>query len=99
MTNTGRYADLAVATLVVTDGAGTREVRYVRRRFLPPPATEAETLAEHTVVAGDRLDVVTARYLGDPLQFWRVADANLVIHPTELTDEVGERIRIALPQM
>ena len=94
MTDQGRYTDLDVATLVAADG---REIRYLRRRFVPPPASPAETLAEHTVVAGDRLDVVTARYLGDPLQFWRVADANLVVHPAELTDEVGERIRIALP--
>ncbi len=90
-----RYADTDVATLVAADG---REVRYLRRRFVPPPATPTEALAEHTVVAGDRLDVVTARYLGDPLQFWRVSDANLVVHPAELTDEVGERVRIALPR-
>ncbi|MEM1053949.1 MAG: LysM domain-containing protein [Bacteroidota bacterium] len=92
-----RYASLPTATRTTTDGS--REVRYVRRRFLPPPASGVEVLAEHTVVAGDRLDNVTARYLGDPLQFWRLCDANRVLHPDELTDEVGERIRIALPRL
>ena len=92
---TSRYAGLETATLA-TDGG---EVRYVRRRFLPPPPPEAEVLAEPTVVAGDRLDVITARYLGDPLQFWRLCDAHRVLHPSELTDEVGERIRIALPRL
>ena len=88
-----RYAPLETATHTTPDG---REVRYVRRRFVPPPDAGA-TLVEHTVVEGDRLDNVTARYLGDPQAFWRVCDANLVVHPDELSDEIGRRIRIALP--
>ena len=58
------------------------------------------TLAEHPITRGDRLDLVTARYLGDPTQFWRVCDANLVIHPDELVaaDRIGERLRIPVPQ-
>lgn len=95
-----RYHALDTATLVLADGDGrTREVRYVRRRFLPAPASDAETLATHTVVDGDRLDNVTARYLDDPLQFWRVCDAHAVLHPLELTDAVGATIRIALPRL
>jgi hypothetical protein len=58
------------------------------------------TLAEHPITQGDRLDLVTARYLGDPTQFWRVCDANLVIHPDELVarDRIGEQLRIPVPQ-
>ena len=41
-------------------------------------------LAEHVVVRGDRLDLIAAAYLGDPTQFWRICDANPVIHPEEL---------------
>ena len=55
------------------------------------------TLVEHMVTRGDRLDLITARYIGDPTQFWRVCDANDVLRPDELTQEVGFRIRIALP--
>ena len=46
---------------------------------------------------GDRLDNVTAKYLGDPTQFWRVADANDTLRPEELTAEIGRTITIALP--
>lgn len=97
---TSRYAASQTASVVVTgDDGATREVRYVRRRFLPAPATDAETLVEHTVVDGDRLDNLAARYLDDALQFWRVCDANHPMHPYELTDEVGETLRIALPRL
>lgn len=94
---TSRYASLKTATLEVTIGGTSREVRYVRRRFLPPPATEEQTLVEHTVADGDRLDHLAARYLDDPLEFWRLCDANEVMHPRELTREVGATVRIALP--
>ncbi len=54
-------------------------------------------LHEHTVTQGDRLDNVTAHYLGDPEQFWRVCDANNAMRPAEL-EEVGRRVRITLPE-
>ena len=44
-----------------------------------------------------RLDQITAKYLSDPTEFWRVADANELLRPEELTDEVGRRIVIAMP--
>jgi hypothetical protein len=72
-------------------------VVYVRRRFLPPPDRFA-LLQEHEVKQGDRLDNITARYLGDPEQFWRVADANNALDPVELTDTEGRRLRITLPE-
>lgn len=94
-----RYAGLDIATLDVRDRDGQRrELRYVRRRFVPPPADEAATLLEHTVIDGDRLDNVTARYLDDPEQFWRVCDANNTLHPHDLTAEAGRTIKITLPQ-
>jgi len=92
-----RYAALDTATLQATGGDGApRELRYVRRRFLPEVDDE-RTLVEHAVAQGDRLDNLTARYLGDPQQFWRVCDTNFALHPGELTDEVGEIVRITLP--
>jgi nucleoid-associated protein YgaU len=98
---TSRYAGVEVATTTVPDGVGgERTVRYLRRRFPPQPAT-LPTLAEHTVVRGDRLDIITAQYLGDPTQYWRICDANLSIHPDELTaaDRVGESLRVPVPQV
>ena len=72
-------------------------VVYLPRRFVPPPENFA-LLQEHTVTEGDRLDNVTARYLGDPEQFWRVADANCAMRPEALTAEIGRRLRITLPE-
>jgi hypothetical protein len=91
---TSRYFSIEIAKLETADGTA---VAYLRRRFLPggPPAT---IIAEHVVVEGDRLDNITARYLGDSEQFWRVCDANNAMRPEELTDEIGRRLRIALPQ-
>ena len=96
---TSRYAKLNVKTHLAPDpsgGAEPREIRHVERRFLPP-ASSATPMLEHAVTEGDRLDNVTAKYLGDPTQFWRVADANQVMAPEELTEEPGHRVVIALP--
>jgi hypothetical protein len=91
-----RYYSLATKTFIVTDAEGeTREVRYVERRFIPQEA--GPTLVEHSVVQDERLDQITAKYLSDPTEFWRVADANELLRPEELTDEIGRRIVIALP--
>jgi len=89
---TSRYYAIEATTLVV-DG---REVRYVRRRFLPTGAPST-VLAVHSVAQGDRLDNITARYLTDPEQFWRVCDANGAMRPDELTAEPDRRLMIPVP--
>ena len=89
-----RYAKIATSTYTTVDG---REIGYVRRRFLPQP-DRGQTVLEHRTSGGERLDNVTAKYICDPEAFWRVCDANLVIHPVELTDEIGRSVRIALPE-
>lgn len=92
-----RYYSIPDKQLEVAGPDGTsRQILYKQRRLIPQPDTAA-TLAEHTVVQGDRLDNITARYLGDPTQFWRVADANLEPSPFDLADEPGTRITIPLP--
>jgi hypothetical protein len=92
-----RYAQVADAEItVVTADGEPRTIRFKRRRF--PPAPEAQTVvAQHRVKQGDRLDNLTAVYLGDPTQFWRLCDANLVFAPSELTETLGRYIRIAIP--
>lgn len=77
--------------------AETKTVAYLRRRFVPRPE-RFDTLAEHFVVQGDRLDNVTAKYLGDPEQFWRLCDANNAMQPDELTEHPGQTVRITLPE-
>ena len=90
---TSRYAGIDVATLHTSDG---RKIAYLRRRVVPQPDRFA-LLREHVVVDGQRLDHIAATYLGDPEQFWRIADANGAIAPETLTDEAGDIIRITLP--
>lgn len=95
--STSRYASLAVLTHTVKgDDGEDREIRYASRRFIPDTSA-AVTLMEHTVTQGDRLDNITARTLGDPLLFWRVADTNLTLEPETLCDEPGSRVIISLP--
>jgi len=89
-----RYAGLETVKLELPDG---RTVVHLRRRFVPPPERFA-LLQEHVVVQGDRLDNITARYMGDPELFWQVCDANNALHPDELTEEIGRRLRITLPE-
>ena len=94
---TSRYYNIDTATLTVVDPDGQpRIIAYKRRRFVPP-IEGTTTLVEHTVAQGERLDNITARYLGDPTQFWRVCDANLVLDPDELSIAAGRVIRIAAP--
>lgn len=90
---TSRYAAVGVATY---DPPGGPPVPYLLRRFIPPPERFA-TVGEHRVAAGERLDLITATYLGDPTQFWRLCDANLAMRPAEL--ETPERVlRLTLPE-
>ena len=91
---TSRYNGIPTATLETADG---RKFVYVRRRFVPPPE-RFELLFEHLVTQGERPDLVAAQYLGDPEQFWRLCDANGAIRPDELTETVGRRLRITLPE-
>src|SRR5262249_18427123 len=91
---TSRYFNIETTTLETRDG---KTYAYLRRRFVPQPE-RFTTLQEHPVAQGDRLDNITARYPGDPLPFWRVGDANRAMRPKELTEEIGRRLRITLPE-
>lgn len=91
---TSRYHGIDTATMETVDG---KSIIYLRRRFIPPPE-RFSLLQEHTVVQGDRVDNLANQYLGDPEQFWRLCDANSVMRPCELTETIGRRIRITLPE-
>jgi hypothetical protein len=91
---TSRYHGIETDTWKDSDG---QEYRYLKRRFLPLPE-RFSLLQEHLVVSGDRLDNLAAQYLGDPEQFWRLADANNAMRPQDLTAEPGRRLRITLPE-
>ncbi|HRQ40310.1 MAG TPA: LysM domain-containing protein [Chloroflexota bacterium] len=90
---TSRYFGIKIAKLSVD---GDEAVVYLRRRFIPS-ADRFQLLQYHTVTQGDRLDNITAKYLGDPEQFWRLCDANNAMRPEELTKTIGRLLRITLP--
>jgi hypothetical protein len=91
---TSRYHPLPTATYESDDG---RVITYVRRRFLPQ-GERLPLLVEVEVTDADRLDLITARTLGAPEQFWRVADANNAMNPPDLTAEPGRQLRVPIPQ-
>lgn len=92
---TSRYYNLETATYSAPDG---RVIAYKRRRFLPR-GENMPPLVEVTVTQGDRLDLITARTLGDPEQFWRVGDANNAMDPSDLTAELGKTLSVPVPQL
>lgn len=97
--STSRYYNVGVATTSVTESDGTtRWVNYARRRIIPPLDTPL-TIVQHTVTQGERLDNLTAMYLGDPLEFWLLCDSNNVLRPTELTETPGRVINIVIPHL
>jgi hypothetical protein len=89
-----RYYGIETVKMMTAEG---EEVIYLRRRFVPQPERFG-LLRAHTVTEGDRLDNIAARHLGDPELFWRLCDANRALRPDELTEEIGRRLRIPLPE-
>jgi hypothetical protein len=89
-----RYSGIATTTLTAADG---KTIVYLMRRFVPSPDRFA-LLQLHTVKQGERLDNMANQYLGDPLAFWRICDANNAMRPDELTQTLGRQLRITLPE-
>jgi nucleoid-associated protein YgaU len=78
---------------------GGQSISYLARRIVPQPgASNYTTVAQHTVVQGDRLDLIAAKYLGDPLLFWLICDANGAIRPGDLVATPGTVLSITMPQ-
>lgn len=86
-----RYYNVSDTTHVEPSG---RRITYKRLRILPRP----QAFQAHVVSADDRPDLVAYRYYQDPEQFWRLADANAVMRPEELTADVGRRLKVPLAE-
>lgn len=86
------------STLTYTTPSG-QSISYLAQRIVPQPgAPNFATVAQHTVVQGDRLDLIAAKYLGDPLLFWLICDANGAMRPGDLVATPGTTISITMPQ-
>src|SRR5713226_7264830 len=78
---TSRYSGLDTNTYVTPPDAAYPEgktIVYLKRRFLPS-ASRFALLTEHVVTEGERIDNITAAFLTDPEQYWRICDANNVM--------------------
>jgi hypothetical protein len=89
-----RYDGVPLA--LYTPNAEEPGIPYVLRRFIPQ-RREIAIVAEHIVQAAERPDLLAAQVLGDPELYWRLADANVVTDPFELTDTPGVRVVLPLP--
>jgi hypothetical protein len=85
-----RYYGLGDATMELNG----KTVSFKKRRFLPD-GSDMVLLQEIIVSEGDRLDRIAAKVGGDPEQYWRICDANNVMHPLELTNEPGTTVKIS----
>jgi hypothetical protein len=88
-----RYYGVATTTTTMASG---ETVTCLVRRVVPRPSSFA-TLQMVTIRDGDRIDRLAAQYLGDPLLYWRICDANGVLRPDELTETPGLTINITMP--
>jgi len=92
-----RYDQVETAVLSVRTASGSmREIRYLRRREPSDPASVVP-IAQHLVVAQDRLDLISAAYYGDPTAFWQIAEANAALDPEELVGPESEGNVLVIP--
>ena len=90
-TRTSRYASVADATYEDSSG---RQIAYKLLRITPVTAP----MTTHAVAQGDRLDLVSYQYYGDPEQFWRICDGNSAQRPDDLTAQPGVQLVIPAVQ-
>lgn len=89
-----RYAGFATQTYTAPDGTS---ISYLQRRYVPKPE-KFSAIGQHTVVQSDRLDLLASVYLGDPIVYWRLCDANCALAPDDLLAVIGRILDITLPQ-
>ena len=95
ISNSSRYAKLPDLVYAAPDG---RQVTYKARRFLPQ-GSRLPVRTRDSVRQGERLDLFTARTLGPPEQFWRIADANDALDPFDLVAVPGRSLAVPVPQV
>lgn len=85
-----RYYGAQAKPFTLADG---RPVMYLARRIIPGAASYTATQS-YVIVEGDRLDNLASRFLGDPLLYWMICDANGAHDPDALTAQAGRTILI-----
>ncbi|MFZ0746890.1 MAG: LysM domain-containing protein [Terracidiphilus sp.] len=91
-----RYYGFGVQQYTAPNG---QVIPYLVRRIVPQPGSpNYATINQYTVKQGDRLDLIAAKYLGDPLMVWLICDANGAMKPHDLVATPGRVLAITLPQ-
>jgi hypothetical protein len=91
-----RYHGFSVQQYTAPNG---QVVPYLARRIVPQPgAPNYATINQYLVRQGDRLDIIAAQYLGDPLMAWLICDANGAMRPHDLVATPGTVLAITTPQ-
>jgi hypothetical protein len=90
---TSRYSKCEDTFIVTNEG---KIIKYKKRRFIPKEKESQVTILEIDIMAGDRIDLISSKYLADPEQYWRLCDMNRVMHPLDLTEQVGKTIKITI---
>jgi len=63
----------------------------MRERIDSPPRFDD---VFHTVIQGDRVDLLAYHYLGDAKLWWIICDYNDIFFPLELEQKLGKVLRI-----
>jgi nucleoid-associated protein YgaU len=87
-----RYCNASTLSYTFPDGT---QVMYLARRIVPQ-ASIYQAVQSYAIVDGDRLDNLSAKFLGDPLLYWMICDANSGTDPDALTEQVGCSVVIPL---
>ncbi|WP_247828955.1 hypothetical protein [Arthrobacter antioxidans] len=82
-----RYARTPEASMPGPDG---HELHYKTTRFIE----DAPATTGHIISGGERLDLIAYFYYRLPDRFWRICDANAVMDPSRLEQDVGRKINI-----
>jgi hypothetical protein len=87
-----RYYGAQIESYTLPNGT---PVNYLARRILPQPDIYS-SVQNYVIVDGDRPDTLAATFLGDPILYWMICDANGATDPDELTSTAGRTILIPM---
>lgn len=85
-----RHVAVSGSSPVVT-GAATEAIPYLARTILPL-ASSFKPQTSYTILAGDRLDNIAAKLLGNPMLYWMLLEANNASDPAMLCAVPGRKI-------
>jgi hypothetical protein len=80
--SSSRYSNCRILTY---KNNSDHDILYRERRFVPK--LQPLDFGQITIEPYERLDNVSARVIGDPLQYWRICDNTIIYSPLELTNK------------